>query len=338
MTSIPQRAALLTAAALATGVALGGPAEAADPMPTFSGCGKFAKDSATDASDPIADPAPRQVEIENAWVDTTATGATFNMTVADLTGTVPPPATSITYAGVYGGAGDATNFVRAHVDFSGTVVFEYGHQEPLGPSTRYAYDGPSEGKLFPGEHGVVQVKIPAEAGGKPGITLRGITGTTQLGRTTVVPGAINQSPSRGLSFETDTVGVGNATIAACDGAGGDTPPAATPPGETPPGGQPPSSSSEPLPVRLVTKSLKRAKARKTVKVKVRTSEPLTDLAVRLAKGRTAYGTGKLRKLTKTGTFKLKLRKAIKKGTYVLDVAGTDGQNQRRLASLKLKVR
>src|SRR3954452_21722762 len=174
-----------TAALLALAAALAGPAGAADPAPTFSGCGKFAKDSTSDASDTVAMHVD-QTEIENAWVDTTASGATLDMTIADLTGSVPPPATSITYDAGYRGAttaGLGVSFVRAYVDFAGMTYFEYGHQEDLqGASTRYAYDGPAEGKLFTGKHGVVQITIPPDAGGKAGATLKGITAETQLGR------------------------------------------------------------------------------------------------------------------------------------------------------------
>ena len=311
------------------------PASAAPP--TFSGCGKFVKDNAADGTDTVADPAPRETEIEGAWVDAGGPKPSINLQIANLTGTVPPPATSITYDAIYGGVGDAINFVRAYVDFAGMVVFEYGHQEDLaGASTRYAYDGDTEGELFTGEHGVVKMVVPPEAGGKAGTVLKGITGETQLGRTTFVPGAINQSPSRGLSFQNDNVGLGNVTIGDC--AGGATPPGGG--GPTPPStpdSNTPSSQAEPAPVTLVTKKIKRAKAKKAVKVKLKTTEALSGVAVRLSKGKTVYGTGKLAKLTSTGTVKFKLKKAIKKGTYQFDVAGTDGQGRRRIASLKLKV-
>ena len=330
----PRRTLILLALLVTAMVAE--PATAATP--TFSGCGKFVKDSASDGSDTVANPSPRETEITGAWVEAGGPKPSINLQIANLTGTVPPPATSITYDAIYGGIGDAINFVRAYIDFAGMVVFEYGHQEPLGVSTRYAYDGDTEGELFPGENGVVKMVVPPEAGGKAGTTLKGITGETQLGRTTFVPGAINQSPSRGLSFQNDNVGLGNVTLGDCAGApagGGGTP--TTAPTPTPgTGGS--SSQATPAPVTLVTKSLKRAKARKAVKVKLKTTEALTAVAVRLSKGKTVYGTGKLSKLTSTGTVKFKLKKAIRKGTYAFDVAGTDGQGRRRIASLKLKVR
>ena len=332
------RRLLLLFALLATGMVIE-PASAA--APSFSGCGKFSKDSTSDATDTVADPAPRETEIEAAWVDAGGGKPSINLQIANLTGKVPPPATSITYDAIYGFTADTTNFVRAFVDFSGAVVFEYGHTEPLGVSTRYAYDGDIEGELFTGEHGVVRMAVPADAGGKSGSVLKGITGETQLGRTTVVPGAINQTPSRGLSFQNDNVPIGNVTIGDC--APGTTPPGGgtggggtTPPSTPPATG--PSSQAGPLPVKLATKSLKRAKAKKAVKVKLTASEPVSAVAVRLSKGKTVFGTGKLAKLTKSGTVKFKLKKALKKGKYAFDVAGTDGQGRRRIASFTLTVK
>jgi hypothetical protein len=340
MTTMPQRALLIAAATLASGVALGGPANAADPMPAFSGCGKSVKDSPSDATDQVASPAPRETEIEGAFVNAGDAKPTINLIIADLTGSVPPPATSITYDTIYGFTASTTNFVRAYLDFTGMVVFEYGHTEPLATSTRYALDGPTAGKLFTGAHGVVQIEVPQEAGGKAGTTLKGLQAETQLGRTTFVPGAVSQSPSRGLSFQDDTAGLGNVTIGPCapgttTGGGTTTTPTVTPPSSSAP---PTSSSSGPLPVSLGSKSVKAARKRKTITIKLKSSEPLTAVGVRISKGTAAYGTGKLAKLVKTGKVKVKLTKALKKGSYALDVAGTDGKGARRVASFKLKVK
>lgn len=318
---------------------LAGTAGAADPAPTFNGCGAFKKDSDKDASDTVADPAPDEVEIEAGWVQYEPAGPTFNVQIKNLTGTVPPPATSITYNAIYGGVTQGvTNFVRAHIDFAGQVAFEYGHTEPLATSTRYAYDGPTKGKLFTGAHGVAQIVIPPEGGGKPGQKLTGVTAQTQLGRTTFVPSAGGGAPSRGLSFQDDDLGIGNFTVAPC--AGGTTTPTntTTTAPTTTTTAPPPSQQSGPLPVKLVSKTIKKAKKGKKVKIKLKTSEPLTDVAVRIAKGSSAYGTGKLAKLTKTGTVKVKLTKSLKKGTYSFDVAGTDSKGARRVGSLKLKVK
>src|SRR5438128_1131246 len=132
--------ALLSGLALCAMAALSGPA-GADPTPTFSGCGVFAQDAAGDASDQVADPAPDEVEIENGFINTDPNGATFNLTIKNLSGTVPPPATSITYDATYTYPKGTTSFVRAYIDFTGSVVYEYGHTEALAASTRYARDG-----------------------------------------------------------------------------------------------------------------------------------------------------------------------------------------------------
>ena len=334
-------------ALLATGMVIE-PASAA--APTFSGCGKFVKDNGGDGTDPpTTNPAPAEAELEGGWIDAGGPKPSLNLQIKNLTGKVPPPATSLTYDALYTLTADTTNFVRAFIDFSGSVVYEYGHTELLADtSTRYAYDGDTEGEMFTGEHGVVRIVLPADAGGKAGSVLKGIEGEVQIGRTTLVPGAVNQSPSRGLGYEADNVGIGTVTIGDCatptggggagaggGGGGGSTAPTTAP--QNPPSTAP-TSQGAPAPVKLVTKKLKRAKAKKAVKVKMRTTEPLTDVAVRLSKGKTVYGTGKLAKLTKTGTVKFKLKKAIRKGAYAFDVAGTDGQGRRRIASLKIKVK
>ena len=336
---------LLTLLALLVTAMVIEPATAATP--TFSGCGKFVKDNAADGSDPTG-PAPKEAEIVAAWIDAGGPKPSLNIQIADLTGSVAPPATSITYDAIYGGVGDQDlTFVRAYLDFAGMVAYEYGHQETL-PSgnPRYVYDGDTEGEMFTGEQGVVRVVIPPEAGGKAGQVLKGVTPETQVGRSAIVPGAVNVAPTRGFSFQNDTSSLGNVTLGDCapgtttppggggGGGGGTTPP----PGGGTPNTQPPSSQAPPAPVTLVTKSLKRAKAKKAVKVKMKTTEALTAVAVRLSKGSKVFGTGKLSKLTRTGTVKFKLKKAIKKGTYAFDVAGTDGQGRRRIATLKLKVR
>jgi hypothetical protein len=335
MTSNPLRALLLTATALAFAVAFGGPAGAADPTPTFSGCGKAVKDSNSDATDTVADPAPKETEIEGAFVNADSAKPTLNLIIANLSGTVPPPATSVTYNAIYTWTAGVTSFVRAHIDFSGGVVYEYGHTEPLATSTRYAYDGPAEGALFKGEHGVVQVVIPPDAGGKAGTVLKAMEAQTQLGRTTVVPGAASQSPSRGLSFQDDAAGIGTVTIGPC--APGSTPATTTPATATAPATAPSTQTAGPLPVTLVSKKVKAAKPKKTVAIKLKASEPLTAVGIRISKGKKAFGTGKAAKLSGAGTIKVKVAKGLKKGSYILDVAGTDGKGQRRIASFKLKV-
>jgi hypothetical protein len=325
--------ALLAAAFLAAAVA--GTAGAADPKPAFNGCGIFKKDSDKDATDPVADPAPDEVEIESGWVQYDAAGgATLNLAIKNLTGQVPPPATSVTYNAIYSIKDGVTNFVRAHVDFTGTATFEYGHTEPLATSTRYAYDGPTKGRLFTGEHGVAQVVFPPEAGGKPGTTLKGVTAQTQVGRTTFVPGAISQSPSRGLSFQDDDLGIGSFAVGPCGAGAGTTAP--PPPAPAPAAPAPSQQSAGPLPVKLLSTSAK-AKNR-VLAVKLRSSEPLTAIGARLSRGSKVFGTGKLARLNGAGTLKVKVPKSLKKGAYALDVAGTDGQGRRRIASFKLKVR
>jgi hypothetical protein len=319
--------ATLVAAALAAAVAVAGPAGAADPAPTFDGCGKAVKDSPSDGTSETGG-APDQSEIEGAFLN--ADASTINIIIKNLDGTVPPPYSSITYDAKYD-TSDGSYFVRAYLDFTGSVVFEYGHLDTTVSTTpRYQRDGSTQGKLFEGQHGVVQIAIPPEAGGKPGTTLKALTAETQLGETTVVPGAV-PSPTRGLSAPSDDVGLGSVTLGACAS------PATPTTSPSTPTGTPPSATQQtagPLPVTLVSKSVKHAK---TVKIKVRSSQPLTKLGARISKGSKVYGTGKLAKLNGNGTFKVKAPK-LRKGTYLLAIAGTDAAGNRRTASFKLKVK
>lgn len=331
--------ALLAAAAL-TAVAAS-TATAAEPPPAFNGCGIQKKDSNSDATDTVGGNIP-EAEIVEAWAHNDAAkgadGITVNIAIKNLTGRPPVGATSVTYNAIFGGAGGETSFVRAHIDLAGIPAFEYGHLEPLGPSTRYAYDGPTKGQLFLGESGVAQIVLPPEAGAKPGATLKGLTAQSQVGRTTVVPSVISQSPSRGLSFQNDDLGLGSFAVGVCAGStpatGGGTP--TTPTSDPAPA---PTQQSESLPVTLKTTKVKRAKKGRAIALKLSSSEPIKDLGARLAKGRSAFATGKLASLNGDGTIKLKLSKALKKkGTYVLDMAGTTGDGRRRLSSFKLTVR
>src|SRR5919107_263052 len=90
----------------------------------------------------------------------------------------------------------------------------------------------------------------------------------------------------------------------------------------------------PLPVKLLTKSVRAKKVKKTLKVKLRSSEQVTSLAAQLRKGTKRLGTGKLRQLNGAATLKLKVKK-LKKGTYVLDLVGNDASGARRFRSYKL---
>jgi len=335
MTSIALRAALLAAVAMATTITVDGAAVAADPAPVFSGCGKAVKDLPTDASDTVSDPAPREAEIEGAFVEAGAAKPTVNLIIADLTGSAPAPATSVTYNAIYSATAGTTNFVRAHIDFTGTVVFEYGHLEDLTATTRYVYDGDTEGKLFTGEHGVVQLVIPEAAGGKAGTALKAITAQTQVGRTTVVPGSTNQSPSRGLSFQNDDAAIGTVTLGPC--APDSAPSTPAPAAATTVSTTPTTQGTGALKVSLVTKKVKVVKPGKSVTLKLKASSPLTAVGLRISKGSKVYGTAKASKVKGTTTIKVRVAKGLKKGTYALDVAGTDSAGKRGIASFKLKV-
>ena len=78
--------------------------------------------------------------------------------------------------------------------------------------------------------------------------------------------------------------------------------------------------------------------RKVLVLRLRSTEALTNLGARLVKGRRTLGTGKMRQLNGTRSLRLKLSRKLRRGRYVIDVAGNDARGQRRVATLALRIR
>jgi hypothetical protein len=83
-------------------------------------------------------------------------------------------------------------------------------------------------------------------------------------------------------------------------------------------------------------SAKKAKKGKTVPVKVTTSRGIAEVVATLKKGSKTVGTAKVAPFGGSGTLKVKLAKALKKGSYTLTVIGRDG-NVQAAKTLKVKV-
>src|SRR3712207_5767805 len=93
-------------------------------------------------------------------------GKTYaNMQLAEASGDIPPGAEGARWYITFKAKG-ATRWVRAsqNVDNAGEVTFSYGHDEP---GSRVE-DGSIAGKFIGGSPGVLQLPIPAAAGGAPG--------------------------------------------------------------------------------------------------------------------------------------------------------------------------
>jgi hypothetical protein len=238
---------------------------------------------------------------------------------------------------------DTLHFVRAITDFTGATVFEYGSFTPnptgVGLTGVSVYEGNTTGKLFEGAEGVVQVVIPADQA-PVGTKLTTLYTSATQGRTlpTAFPGYF-----RGLSSVLDTApddapdtAPGTFTVGPCAEA----PPGPNTGSQGGTAGQ--TVSSTPLPVTLVTKSAKAAKkgkkSSKSLSLKLKSSEAITNLGAQLVKGKKVYGTGKLASLNGTGTLKLKLKSKLKKGSYTLDLVGNRASGERATAAYKLKAK
>jgi hypothetical protein len=339
--SLAALAALAAAAILAGGSSPAGAQSAAKPA---AGCaGNAFVDSRGDGVGQIE--ATANLDILSGFFLYDAAkgdkGTTANIVIDNLDETVPPGATGIVWSMVweYGGT---NRFVRALIDFSGGPYYEYGTYLDPGPSVenplplgRFSREGNTEGAMIPGKDGVVSLVVPAAVGGKPGEQLTKpyaqASESVQL-----LPGSV-AAPTRGLSTAQDSAPneaperTGTAfQVAPC--------PAETAPGVSPTTNVSAPTSSAALPVKVLTKRKKGVKKGKTLPVKLRASEQVTKLVAQLRKGKSVYGKGKLARLSGNGTLKVKISKKLKKGSYTLDLAGSDASGAHRLTAAKITIR
>ena len=265
---------------------------------------------------------------------------TFNTVIKDLKLEVPTGATSLAWVSYYRTPDDTLHFVRAILDFTGAVVYEFGNftPNPAGVvlSGLSLYEGTTNGKMFEGKEGIVQLVIPG-AHAPAGTKLTNLYSTTTQGRT--LPNPFPPQATRGLSVIVDTApddapetAPGTYTVGPCTEAPTTTTPAGT-------AGQPTTGAA--LPVTLVTKSAKAAKKKsksKTLSLKLKSTEAITKIGAQLLKGKKVVGTGKLASLNGTGTLKLKLKSKLKKGSYTLNLVGNRASGERATAAFKLKAK
>jgi hypothetical protein len=345
-------AALVAACAL---VVTSGPtsAQTGDAKPTPCGdqlaykdpAADRVEDSLTPAGQP-ANPASDSSEILRGFLRyDPAKGAealTWNVVVKNLKAEVPSGATTLSWVSYYRTPDDTLHFVRAILDFTGAIVYEYGNFTPnpagLVLTGLSLYEGDTTGKLFEGAEGIVQVVIPADHA-PAGTKLTTLYSTATQGRT--LPTSFPPQASRGVSSVLDTApddapdtAPGTFTVGPCTEV---TPPA------TPAGGVAgtPTGASPVLPVTLVTKSAKAAKKKsksKTLSLKLKSTEEITKLGAQLLKGKKVVGTGKLAKLNGTATLKLKLKSKLKKGSYTLNLVGNRASGERATVAFKLKAK
>jgi hypothetical protein len=267
--------------------------------------------------------------------------ATLNLQIANLSKTIPMGATAVSWY-VATGQAEGDQWLRALTDFSGIVSYEYGHFTIAGPQTQSLRDGSTKGAFFEGADGVIQIVLPKDGLGKPGTALKGLNIIGYEARQ-VLPGASPTPAKGGLLYEVDTAAGKGAHVvgSACPSTAPAAPAPAPQPSTGTPGTPtvaPPAPGGGPLPVKVGTRSAKAKSARKGIKVKLTSSEPLTGIAAQLVKGNKVVGKGALAKLNGKGTLKLKIKGKPKKGTYRLDLAGTDASGARRLTAAAIKLR
>jgi hypothetical protein len=238
-----------------------------------------------------------------------------NLQLADAQDELAPGATGARWY-IFFKVGNGINWVRATKTGPVASTFNYGHVDPADESR--VSDGTTEGKFFTGPNGVIQILIPAEAGGK--------TGTASGG-----PYAETNEAVGNQLLPIDETKPGKAfTMGTCPGA------AATPT-QAPVGTAPPAPPAEVVALQVAAPKSAKAKG-KALKLAVRSNGEITNIRAALKKGSGTVGTGSLAKLKGKGTLALKLKRKLKKGSYSLVLSGNnpDGKPASLTTALKLK--
>ena len=257
---------------------------------------------------------------------------TINIGVKNLDKTIPEGSTSSQWQLDYTGAAGTAAWVRAVVDFAGLVTYDYGGVQDGGATTVNVRSGGTRGAFFEGPDGIVQIVIPPEVEPK-GTTLKAMTVNTYEPAQAIPPAAPTPVKGGQLYPQDNAPVKGSHTIGSACPA---TAPAAPEPSTDAPKPGPVQSGDAALPVKVTSTKFKAKKVKKAMKVKLTSTEPVTQLAAQIKKGKKVFGKGSLAKLDGKGTIRLKV-KGLKKGSYTLDLVGTDGSGARRFAVARIKV-
>jgi hypothetical protein len=210
---------VLRGIALVTALAsvLSSPALAADPLPQ-PGCQGFAfEDGDADQTNVLVPAQFRtpSTEMTGGFLlyDEATKKTTFNIVVKDLQATVPTGFMSIAWQANLTTPDGTNAFIRALLDATGSIIYEWGAPDATLPVTRNVVQGTTTGKLFTGPNGVVQLDVPA-ALAPAGATLDNVSGTTYQSNASG-PNAVPPTVSRGLSQIMDTTDSGVFTVGPC---------------------------------------------------------------------------------------------------------------------------
>ena len=285
---------------------------------------------------------------------------TVNLNVPTMSDRVPVGGTGMAWNFIYSDGPESYRFVRRLRDFSGEY-YEYGKVTRDGTAAgSFQYEGKTTGKAFPGRNGGISIVVPAAAGGVLGKQL-----SEPMATTTVTKQAPGAAPSLGglstmvdlgpdgarLGFGGNPWKVGtcppedrfSAEEPAPPPPPGPMEPTKVPSGEPQPQPQPaPSEVAQqqdggPLPVKVLTRRSSRLKKGRTLVLEVRASETVTDLAAQLRRGSKVLARGKLAWVGGNAELKLKLGTKLRKGRYVLDLAGSDARGAHRFTQARLTV-
>ena len=346
MRSTFQRVCLLGgAAATIAGAALTAGAGAQTAMPAPGCAGMSTADAAGDAVrlESSGQKSPDNMDILGLFF-TYQGGKTYaNMQLADASDALPEGAEGARWYVTFKAKG-ATRWVRASHNVTDGVTFSYGHDEP-GSRVK---DGDIAGKFIAGKPGVLQLPIPAAAGGAAGTVLADPFAETDeaylLPNQSVppVPPTSWQRFPNDLAPDEEGKYGASYTVGSCEtapaGTGGGTGGGGTGGGST----QQLQETAN-LPVKAASKggSARKVSKKKKLRLRVQSSESVSNLVARLFKGDPArpkvFATGKLASLNGKGTITLKTAKRIKKGTYSLRIDGTLADGRKGVANFKVKL-
>lgn len=324
----PRAPLALAAASVAAAVLQVVPASGQDPLPTPGCAGIAFSDKAGDQVFAVpglggtGEGAPN-TDVLRGWFTTGDDGTFANIEVSKLDETVQSPSTATGWYMVWT-LGEETKFVKAETTGDG-FTYSYGTLD-----AGFTEEGETAGKAFPGDKGILRIKIPAVAGGSLGKKLSSpYAHTTNSYSVPGVGGALGTADD-GPDGQNGTA----YTVAGC--AEPTTPaPAATPtpaPGATPaptgPSGPPAAAPGLGLSIKPGFASVKTIVKKRKVTLRLAAKAPLTAVVVSLTttKGK-VVATGRLAKIGRTATATLKLKGTPKPGTYRLNVTAKTASGQ-----------
>ena len=286
------------------------------------------------------------------WISYDGSKAFANIQVENLTaGEVDPPWVAIGWEMMMTTTKGGKH-VRAYQDRAGVVKYTWGTEKETTDPTPVP-SGTTTGALFPGKGGVIQIELPlaeAEFGATPGSVIKSLA--IEVRQWGSLPAAVPHISGSPLVYPApifdDATGKGSVTLGPCPatpapGAPGGGP---APAPETPAPGSPSNpgsgSSQADLGVKVTVGKLAAKKLKKKgKKFAIKLSGDATGLTAvvrKKAAGGKTLASGKLATLKGSGKLTLKTKGKLKKGKYVIVLAGKNAQGQAAQTAVNIRVR